>query len=749
MTTYLRRLPVLIILSATLASCTAGEATLSPTSMGTATAQVTSTEVVKTPTEVAKTATATPMSVQGALIAALGDPVAIGRGGIRDAAFSPDHKRLAIGWTSGVSMTSIDDQIDHWYWEAPELVTAVDTSAEHVVVLLVNGDVWLLDAESGADHRFPEAAMIPGSEAFWGDVAWSPDGRLAAIQAIGGADSGATSILLLDSAAGEMTELRGSQTNPGWEPYLVWSPDSRMIASTDGERRAWVLDVSSGEVVYEAQRDDQGESSRIYAWMPGSTVVVYGVEGGEKLSLVEVTTGEVLREVTDTSVGFVPTPPVVIDPDGDLALVGGYSLGEYEIHPYQVWDLNLGRPLDVPLIGELRHINSAGCMFLDRPAVAFDGKEVIYLDTDGRLVRWKVFEERGEDLGWIPVRYPCLETPMVLSSDSTRLVLETDPGQAVTVWDMTTGELIAERRDGNYPADVHGEVLAYRGGDGNLVLWNIQGNEEIERLPGPVTLFTSGVEFSLDGRHIAYGVGNQLNIADMTTGETVAVLNAYPEEQQISHIVWAPDGGALAAASGLNSGILESPGVLILWDKVGDSFIEAIRMETVHGSYDTPWLDLSLFSPSSQLVALEQLPQLESGKEAILVYDRESQAVILEVQGLVMQQWLSDDVLLVTKGCSFIEVNVRTGEERRARGEGCQAELGAFAPDGVHFSDIVFSGRSVDIMNWRTGLVEAIGYVGSDLQDGIFSPDGRYLLVRAIEGLVRAFPVNYLEAESD
>lgn len=104
-----------------------------------------------------------------------------------------------------------------------------------------------------------------------------------------------------------------------------------------------------------------------------------------------------------------------------------------------MWDLKLGRPLDVPPVGKLRHIFSAGCMELHRPAVAFDGAEVIYFDTDGRFVRWKIGEAQGEILGTIPVHYPCLGTPLVWSDDSTRLVLETDPGQAVTVMMRSPG----------------------------------------------------------------------------------------------------------------------------------------------------------------------------------------------------------------------------------------------------------------------------------------------------------------------
>jgi len=655
---------------------------------------------------------------------------------------------LAIGWTNGVSLTRVADQIDLWYWEAPEMVTAVDVSAKHIAALLVNGDVWLLDAASGAGRRFSEAATVPGGDASWGDVAWSPDGKLAAIQAIGGADSGSTPILLLDPATGLITELPGSFTEPGWQPYLVWSPDSRMIASADQEGRGWVLDVRSGEVVFEAQPDTQGGSPRIYAWLPDSTVVIVGSEG-DSLHLVDIVTGEVLRRLTGAEAGFVPTPPVVASPTGDLALVGGYSLGEYEIQPYEVWDLNLGKPVEVPLVGEQRHINSAGCLQLNRPAVAFDGEEVITFDTDGRLMRWQVGEEQGDVVGLIPVRYPCLGTPMIWSEDSARLVLETDPGQAVTVWDGFAGELIAERRDGTYPAGLHGDILAYRGNDGDLVLWNIEMNVEIGKLPGPVTLITSGVAFSPDGSRVAYGVSNRLHIADVASGETLAVLDSYPEGQQISHIDWASSGDALTAASGSTQGIEDPPGVLILWEKAGDSFVEATRSETVHASADPPWVTLSQFSPSSRLVALERMPEPDAGQEAVLVYDRDSRAVILEKQEYKIHQWLSDEMLLLTTGCRFIELNVRTGQERQGSGEGCQAEHGAFAPDGFHFSDVVFSGRSVDILNWRTGHVETTGYVGSDLQDGIFSPDGRWLLVRAVEGLVRAFPVSYSEPEND
>jgi hypothetical protein len=127
-----------------------------------------------------------------------------------------------------------------------------------------------------------------------------------------------------------------------------------------------------------------------------------------------------------------------------------------------------------------------------------------------------------------------------------------------------------------------------------------------------------------------YGVGNQLYIANVSTGEIMSILSAYPDGQEISHINWAPDGDGLVAASGSTLWIMEPPGMLILWEKEGDSFIEVFRTETVQASADPSRRKLSLFSPTAQFVALQQMLKPEAGNEVILIYDRESRKTILE-----------------------------------------------------------------------------------------------------------------------
>lgn len=123
---------MLIILCASLASCSpqAAPSTAEPTATGAAqleapgvqttmagaTLPVATSSARPAPPATAlseeKSSTATPPGSQGTAVAAFGDPVAIGRGGIRDASFSPDPSTLAIGWTNGVSLTKVQDQID-------------------------------------------------------------------------------------------------------------------------------------------------------------------------------------------------------------------------------------------------------------------------------------------------------------------------------------------------------------------------------------------------------------------------------------------------------------------------------------------------------------------------------------------------------------------------------------------------------------------------------------------------------------
>jgi len=94
------------------------------------------------------------------------------------------------------------------------------------------GQLWILDAASGAAHR------VSGPELSVKDIAWSPDGKRMVISAtpvpregrivnhyaVNGLDS---DLYVVDAATGEAKPL---VAQPGWDATPVWSPDGKWIA---------------------------------------------------------------------------------------------------------------------------------------------------------------------------------------------------------------------------------------------------------------------------------------------------------------------------------------------------------------------------------------------------------------------------------------------------------------------------------------------------------------------------------------
>lgn len=671
---------------------------------------------------------------------AFGAPSTIGRG-LRDAAFGPDGETLAVGWTGGISLVEVASQAELWFLETGEMVTALDTSGAYITAVLVDGSVWLLDAATGEGEQFPEA-LLPNS--YWGDVAWSPDGKLVAIQTIRGAGSGGSPLVLLDPQTGSLRELPDSRTNGGYQPTLYWSPDSTLLAAADRAGNSWVWDVAEGEVVYQAGPGEEGVRTRIYGWLPDSRTAVLGAPQPPDLQLVDVRSGEVVGELPGARAGFGPAA-VLVAPDGSTALAGGFELGEYQFMPYLAWNLETGQARDVPPLAEQRHVNGAGCMILTRPAAHFDGERLLYVDGDGRIMQWALGADAGDEIGRLPVAYPCLGTPLLWSPDSTRLALHVDPGDAIAVWDVAGPSLVALREDGTFPAALAGDLLAYRRETGDLLLYDLAAAEMVTTLPGPVSHLNRAMAFSPVGDRLAYGVGGEVVIAGVPGGEPVATLDGGDGDVLISQIVWSPGGGALVAAAVHDDGDSERPGPVVLWQQADAGWREVARTTSVRAGYDLGSQRTALFNPAGSLVALERMPTFDAGAQSVVVYDLEANALAGERSDATVQQWLSDDVLLLAESSGwtrYFEWQPRTGEEDELGNSAMQPGLGAYAPDKRYHAS--FAGRpphSVAIRDWRSGETVAIAYLGSDVQDMAFSPDGRWLVVRGGEGLVKVWPI--------
>jgi WD40 repeat protein len=671
-------------------------------------------------------------------------PVLLGRGRIVDACFTPDAAAVAIGWANGVSRVDTASAEERWWQPTGAPVIAVDVHPEgrSVAAVLADGSILILDTATGSPSRYDGAKP----HASLGDVAWSPDGRTIAFQFIG--PRRGDSIYLLDVADGSLGEVPGSRIDQHTVPYLAWSPDSRAVTlAALGKECPCILDAQTGETVLVLEVEGSCASPWDVVWSPdGRRIAVADV-------LVDAHSGAVVTELEGSGVGLGPGRsgwPIRFRSDGAYVAAGGQVSGPDDLSPLVVWDVGTGQTV-ARWGGE--DVASGQGSSVPRVAIALAGESLLVLYEDGEIVRWS-FDGESQDrtvLGRVPViaAWP----PLSWSADGSRLAAGSRYGGAA-VWEVATGQRLA-----SFDAPLWAPALS-PGGDllalidrerEELVLVVLVGGEPSLRLPGAKSL-PMGVAFSSDGAQIAYGAGHRLLLADVVSGEQIAVLEGHPEDQVISRVVWSSDQAALVSASG-QAGHDTALAPLVLWQLDDEGgWAEVFRTETTRAGYDCG-VRLALFNPAGDLVAMEAFPSFEARDFEVVVYDLEAGEVALRLPEHVLEAWISDEVLLASQAQHWprlVRWNVRTGEStvstRHARNDS------VYAPDGLVYArpndQYPYYSRGVQVQSWDAEGATARDIYDGDVQQILWSPDGRQVAALASNGVVVVWPVTYtLHAE--
>lgn len=684
---------------------------------------------------------------------ALGQPKWLGRGRIISAFFTPDGAAIAIGWATGVSLVDVDGAAERW-WQptgAPVIALDVHPEGKAVAAALADGSLMVFNAGTGAGQRFEGA----GAGVDQGDIAWSPDGERLAFQFVGRAGGGP--IYVLDVERGTSQPVAGSHISPGKTPALVWTPDGRAITRTDfGQACTAVLDVETGETLFTLQIGAECYFPYAMTWSPDGEL--FALAGSDGVALVDPGRGEIVRKLDGPVLGYTLSGeafsrsghPLLFNANGTLiAGKGGVadlgSGGDFDnLFPAVVWNVETGEQM--AQLGQRGDAYELGLENEDRAAMAFDGDSLLSLYEKGEITRWALGVEPAEEviIGQIPVIAP--ERPLAWSANGRRLAAPNRYGGAA-VWEVAAGALAAR-----YEAPLEGPALSPDGRllaltdreAQQLVIFDLEAGEVVATLPEASSLPeygappSLGAAFSPDGASIAYRSRNRVFVADVASGERLATLEGYPDDQAIIRVSWAPDGEALVAVSG--DPLDGAAGHLILWQQSEDgSFTEVFHSKTIHASNEA-W-PVALFNPAGRLVALEQAPS-DSETLETLVYDRQTEEVILTLEGYRLVAWVSDEVLLALEAGGWSQLtrwNVRTGEQ----------ELGArgmefsevYAPGGTFYARPMEDERGSAISFWATGEVVAEASHYGQAAEIAWSPDGRWLASLTHNGTIRVWPV--------
>ena len=724
----------------------------------TQTAVATQTRAATTPlptttSQPSPTVTTLPSPTSQAAIFELGEPFWLGRGKVRHAAFLPGAEQIVIAWGSGISLHQVEGGEELWFQALPANLVAFDTHplGERFAAALSDGSLLIFEASDGNPINFAGAQP----NAYWGDLAWSPDGETIAFQFIGARRS--DPIYLLKPGNGQLTEIPDSQTREGVAPVLVWSPDSRAITVASlGENCARFVDRESGAALMSLGQPGQCYPHPPLLFLPGGqAIAVNNASGG--VDWLDFPSGEHLRTLPGTGGRLVnwqlefpaASASLFIDPAGQwIASRGGYEpcyCGNPEDQPYHpliVWDLESGA-VQAQLERAVESLAQR-----HRLAAAFDGEEILMFYDSGEITRWAFTSSNAEEIvaARIPSR-PVSAWTLRFSTDGSHLAFEGYYG--ADIYDIYAQQLVQRF---NHPLESpalnpDGSLVAlYNPQQRAVEIYVVQSGNLLTSLPASPVLM--GAAFSPDGRYLAYATDSAPIVFNLASAESTLLdtgqVAALTGGMRVTKLLWSPDGRALVTVFGSGGSGADS-GQIVLWKRLdGETFAAVYAVPNVEAYYAIPNLVLASFNPSGSRVALKSLPVFEAGQTQLVIYDLAAGEVLNTFDGYDPGAWVNEDELLAAQAQfskRLTRLNVVTGET--TVGGGVDRSDTAYAPGGIFTAELSNPPqRGITVRHWQTGSAVAEGlHEALNLLDYRWSPDGSWLVSAGDDGTLRVWPV--------
>ena len=557
----------------------------------------------------------------------------------------------------------------------------------------------------------------------WAAV-FSPDGKRI-LTGCGDPDHPIGEARLWDAATGRASG--PPIPHPARVTTVAFAPDGAvMLTGCAGQVRLWHAD--SGEPMGSALADNEPTGAAVFS--PDGRLVATGGEDGT-VRLWDVATG---RPTHAPFRAPASVDVLAFSPDGRTLVAGGSKGGA------QMWDVNTGERRG-PALGPTGRIRAIAFSPDGRIGATAGAVEVPGEGVNNRIVgevdMWDAV--RGRPIG-PPLRHP--EPVRSIAFDSTGRVLLTGCRDArARFFGVASGTLIATTppHEGNVTAVAFSRdgkaVTASAGGDHYAAarIWDppdIHGFGQLLLQPGEVL----SLAFSPDGRNLLAGADDRVaRVWDLATGRVVDLAPAHVSA--VTAVAISPDGKTLVTGS-QDKAPFTKDGDIRLWDRATGR---------LRSSLSTGWVCSLAIAPDGRTIIVGD----HYGNVQLWDADTSQEIGNLKTNGIIWSLAVSPDGRRIVTG-SGLGAAVWDRESRRelfnwpvrtAAPEPAGFAWVAITPDGQQVM-AVFDGypRSWDLVTGRPNIPPLVHQEGGNWS-GVFSPDGRRLLVTEMAGLARLWDV--------
>lgn len=506
------------------------------------------------------------------------NPIAhLGKGVGSSVALSADGERLAVNTPLGIYVYETKTQKEVWFLLRKlnnnyEQVLDFSPDGKRLAIGWENGGVLVVSADTGKTlyHITTEESGQPD---------WSSDGT----KLLTGA--GCQEVRVWDANSGELLhtvqEAKCNNASPN-VVRAVWSWDGRRIYVNNG----YGMTLAWGTLTYQPLADYQPKPPDKDFWqleiIPSPVQNLFALSSGWRIVIMDGESGVIVKTLVNTQNSF-PVGNISWSPDGKFIAANDHYLA--------VWDVTTGQQIAkldgyrlIPGISWMPDNKTLMGLFLpdgSLNAVDFasgqkifslesfgssshpkwDGSELLTYD-DSNVVRWDAITGKAISRSVAPSppdwsrRYG---SGQALSPDEKRVAL------GGVVVDAETGqELVSLKDDARNRRNVaawspDGKLIVSGDFSGpfDTVVWNAQTGEILIRLDNPYS-YLGSLSWSADGKQIAGGRNGFISIWDSQTGQELWQFSAGIQSERVYSLAWSPNGHWLAAGT--------ISGRIVLWD---------------------------------------------------------------------------------------------------------------------------------------------------------------------------------------